>query len=433
MQAKLAADAKAKADAEALKARQAAEEKARVDAQALQAKLAADAKAKADAEALQAKLAADTKAKADAEALQAKLAADAKAKADMQAAQAKLLADQRAKADAEATEKLKAEEEIRQLRLAEEAREAKLLADAKLAADAAAKAASAPKDDSAKAIDNLTFSIETGSKIQKDLLSQFNTTVANKQRDLNDLREENDLSEKGIYKEPKPFKSVAAENSQLEALKAQLAEANKAQKDEITKLTDLYNERLKKFPNKNDALNKAYLEKINELKAAQLKMEQDSAVLISNLERIKAETEIEKKRRIKRAAYENDQGRYAQDVAALKRIKETTKLSSTPLTASDFDFGEDQSNMQIIKNIKNSDSGYYLIIAVHSSAEKRDQFLAKAVAAGRTDVNFFYNVTTSKYYIYYQKFDGLPEATKALEAKGSKPYNGKMAIVKVEN
>ncbi|MBF4487921.1 sprD domain protein [Flavobacterium sp. CSZ] len=362
----------------------------------------------------------------------------------MQAAQAKLLADQRAKADAEATERLQAEEETRQLRLAEEAREAKLLADAKakadaealqakLAADAIAKAASAPKDDTAKAIDDLTQSIENSVKNQKDLLSQFNTTVANKQRDLNDLKEENDLSEKGIYKEPKPFKSVAAENSQLEALKTQLADANRIQKDEIAKLTNLYNERLKKFPNKNDALNKAYLDKINQLKAAQLKMEEDSATLLSNLERIKAETEIEKKRRIKRAAYENDQGRYAQDVAALKRIKETTKISSTPLTASDFDFGEDQSNMQIIKNIKNSDSGYYLIIAVHNSVEKRDQFLAKAVAAGRSDVNFFYNVTTSKYYIYYEKFEGLSEATKALEAKGTKPYNGKMAIVKVEN
>ncbi|KLT69490.1 hypothetical protein AB674_11905 [Flavobacterium sp. ABG] len=366
----------------------------------------------------------------------------------MEAAQAKLLADARAKADAEANEKLQAEEETRQLKLAEEAREAKLLADAKAKADAvalqaklaadaaavaAAKAASAPKDDTARAIDNLTQSLDASGKTQSDLLEQFNATVANKQKDLDDLREENDLSDKGIYKEPKPFKSVAAENSQLEALKSQLADANRIQKDEIAKLTNLYNERLKKVPNKNDALNKAYLEKINQLKAAQLKMEQDSAALLANLERIKAETEIEKKRRIKRAAYENDQGRYEQDLAALKRIKETTKLSNTPLTASDFDFGEDQSNMQIIKNIKNSDNGYYLIVAVHSSVEKRDEFLAKAVASGVSNVNFFYNVTTSKYYIYYDKFEGLSDAQKALEAKGSKPYNGKMVIAKVEN
>ena len=74
-----------------------------------------------------------------------------------------------------------------------------------------------------------------------------------------------------------------------------------------------------------------------------------------------------------------------------------------------------------------------MILAVHSSIEKRDEFLTKAVASGLSNINFFYNITTSKYYIYYEKFDGLQEATKALEAKGKSPYNGKMAIVKVEN
>jgi type IX secretion system PorP/SprF family membrane protein len=462
LQAKLAADAKAKADMEALQAKLLADAKVKADAEATakaqaeaeakqlqlaeearQAKLAADAKAKADADALKAKLAADEKAKADAIALQAKLAADAKAKADAEALQAKQAADAKAKADEEARQaklaadaKAKADAETLQAKLAEEAElQAKLAADAKAKADAdaAAKLAAASKDDSAKEIEALSKAIEAAIKTQKEVFAQFTATVANKQKDLDDLREENDLSEKGIYREPKPFKSVASENSQLEAFKLQLAEANKNSKEELVKLNNLYNERFRKVPNKNDALNKSYLEKINELKAAQLKMEQDSAALLANLERIKAETEIEKKRRIKRAAYENDQGRYNQDLAALKRIKETTKVSNTPLTASDFDFGEDQSNMQIIKNIKNSDSGYYMIIAVHSSVEKRDEFLTKAVAAGRSDINFFYNIATSKYYIYYEKFDGLPEATKALEAKGNKPYNGKMAIVKVEN
>jgi type IX secretion system PorP/SprF family membrane protein len=448
LQAKLAADAKAKADAEALQAKLTADAKAKADAEALQAKLAADAKAKADAEALQAKLAADAKAKADAEALQAKLAADAKAKADAEALQAKLAADAKAKADAEALQaklaadaKAKADAEALQAKLAADAKakadaealQAKLAADAKAKADAEALAAAASKDESAKELDKLAQLVENSGKAQSDLIAQFNATVANKQRDLNDMKEENDLSEKGIYKEPKPFKSVSAENAQIESLRGQIADANRAQKDAISNLTNLYNERLKKVPNKNDALNRAYLEKINELKAAQLKAEQDNIALIANLERIKTETEIEKKRRIKRAAYENDEGRYAQDVAALKRIKETTKVSSTPLTESDFDFGEDQSNMQIIKNIKNSESGYYLIIAVHNSVEKRDEFLTKAVAAGRSDVNFFYNVTTSKYYIYYEKHEDLSGATKALEAKGSKPYNSRMVIVKVEN
>jgi type IX secretion system PorP/SprF family membrane protein len=476
-QAKLEAEAKAKADAEALQARLIADAKAKADAET-QAKLEADAKAKADMEALQAQLLADAKVKADAEATakakadaeakqlreaeEARLAADAKAKADAEAKQlkeaeeARLAAEAKAKADAEALQaklaadaKAKADAEAKQLKEAEEARlaaEAKAKADAealqaKLAADAKAKAdaeerariAASAKDEMAKAIDNLSESIELSSKAQDDLLAEFKATVANKQKDLDDLKEENDLSEQGIYKEPKPFKSATAENNQIEALKVKIAEANRSQNAEIARLTSLYTERVKKIPNRNDALNKSYLERINQLKTAQIQAEKDNAEMLASLERIKSETEIERKRRIKRAAYENDQGRYAQDVAALKRIKETTKQSNTPLTENDFDFGEDQSNMQIIKNIKNSESGYYMIIAVHSSVEKRDEFLTKAVAAGRTDINFFYNVTTSRYYIYYEKFDGLAEAQKALEAKGNQPYNGRMAIVKVEN
>ncbi len=450
LQAKLAAEAKlkAKADALALQAKLAADAKAKVAAAALLAKETADAKAKADAEA-KAKLAAEAKAKADADALvaeakvkakadaDAKLAADAKAKADAVALQVKLAADAKAKADADAKAKLEADSKAKadadalQEKLAQDAAlKEKQAADALAAANAAANAA---KDETAKSIDNLTTMFDSSYKTQTDLLNQLTATVAKKQKDLNDLREENDLSEKGIYKEPKPFKSVASENSELEALKMQIAQVNREQKDALARLTSLYNERLKKVPNKNDALNKSYLAKIEALKAEQLKAERDNADLIASLEKIKLETEIERKRRIKRAAFENDQGRYQQDVATLNRIKETTKLSSTALTANDFDFGDEQSNMQIIKNVKNAESGYYLIIAVHSSTDKRNQFLTKAVSAGQSNINFFYNVSSSKYYIYYDKYDDLQEASKALETKGSKPYNGKMSIVKIEN
>ncbi|HWS59505.1 MAG TPA: PorP/SprF family type IX secretion system membrane protein, partial [Flavobacterium sp.] len=198
-QAKLAADAKAKADALA-KAKLAADAKAKADALA-QAKLAADAKAKADALA-QAKLSADAKAKADALA-QAKLAADAKAKADA-LAQAKLAADAKAKADALA--------------------QAKLAADAKAKADSIAKTKVLQKDDIAKSMDNIAVSLENAKKTQQQLLTNLNATVSAKQKDLQDMKEENDLSEKGIFKEPKPFKSTAGENNALETLNLQIAE-----------------------------------------------------------------------------------------------------------------------------------------------------------------------------------------------------------------
>ena len=86
--AKLAADAKAKADAEAQQARLAAAEKAKADAESARVKLLADNKAKADAaQAQRLKLAADAKAKADAEAAARKTAIAAKPAPQKTAAQ----------------------------------------------------------------------------------------------------------------------------------------------------------------------------------------------------------------------------------------------------------------------------------------------------------------------------------------------------------
>ncbi len=88
--------------------------------------------------------------------------------------------------------------------------------------------------------------------------------------------------------------------------------------------------------------------------------------------------------------------------------------------------------MQIVKNIENLDGGFYLVVAAHKDEAKRDAFIKKAIEAGQTNIDFFYNVSTSTYYIYYQKFSDIQDATQAHEQKGSKPYNAKMVIVKVE-
>ena len=461
--AKLAADAKVKTDALA-KEKLAADEKAKTDAlnkpkaatvsipkvdAVAQAKLAADAKAKADALA-QAKLAADAKAKADALA-QAKLAADAKAQADA-LAQAKLAADAKAKADALAQEKLAAyakakADALAQEKLAADAKakadalaQAKLAADAKAKADALAqaktdsiaKAKVIPKDDIAKSMDNIAVLLENSKKTQQQLLTNLNATVSAKQKDLQEMKEENDLSEKGIFKEPKPFKSTAGENNALEALNLQIAEVNKIQNDKIKELEGLYNQRIKKVSDTNEALNQYYLKTIQTLKTEQSQAVQSNKDLVSSLEKIKIATEIEKKRRIKRASFVNEQDRFTQDKATLNRIKETTPYSATPLKAADFDYGEEQANMQILKSIKNVDSGFYLVVAVHSDVAKRDAFLTKAVASGQSNINFFYDVNTSKYFIYYDKFDNIEEAKKALLTKGSTPYNSKMSIAKIE-
>ena len=454
-QAKLAADAKAKADAEAAQkaaaekarlAKLAADAKVKADAEAQQ-KAAADAKAKADAEAerlRQEKLAADAKAKADAEAAQ-KAAADAKAKADAEAErlrQEKLLADAKAKADAEAAQKAAAEAKAKADAETERLRLAKLAADAKAIADAEAEkirlaklAAAAPvvKDDSAKAIDNLAKQAEESSKMQQSLIAQLDQKVANKAKELRDMKEENDLSEQGIVREPQEIKSTSNDNAAIESLKSQIAGLNKMQEDNIAKIKNLFDDRIKKGASATDALSVSYLKSIDQLKAEQAVSVQSNSKLVQTLENIKVAVEIEKKRRIKRANSLNDTDRLAQDQATLKRIKESTKVSATPLKESDFDFGEEQSNMQIMKRVSNTPSGYYMIMAVHKDIAKRDAFLTKAVASGMKNVAFYYDANTSSYYIYSTMFDNLQEAQQEIKTKASNPSTSKMVIIKVEN
>jgi len=202
----------------------------------------------------------------------------------------------------------------------------------------------------------------------------------------------------------------------------------------IKELEGLYSQRLKNVSNKNDETNQYYLETIKNLKEEQVQSKRSKANLVSTLETIRVATEFERKRRIKRAVYDNQDDRYLKDKATLTRIKVTTPLSEVPLKSEDFDFGEEQSSsVQIIKGVPNIENGYYLIIAVHNDKDKRDDFLEKVVSTGQSNVNFFFDVTTSKYFIYYEKFDYVNGAMKALEKKGSQPYNGKMSLVKIEN
>jgi type IX secretion system PorP/SprF family membrane protein len=444
-QAKLVAEQKAQEAADA-QAKLVAEQKAQEEADA-QAKLVAEQKAQEAADA-QAKLVAEQKAQEAADA-QAKLVAEQKAQ-EAADAQAKLVAEQKAQEAAEAQAKLVAAQKAQEaadaqakLVAAQKAQEAadaqaKLVAEQKAqeAADAQVKdeLISNPKDQLGQSMKEVAKLTEDSKVEQNELLKEFDDLVKIKDKDLKDLKEENDLSDQGIAVKPRPFKSITAENNKLNAIKSDLDQIIKTRNNKIKELNDLYEERMAVESFKMDPVNLYYKKEIKRLESEQLKTVQTKAILETQLNSIKAATEFEKRRRIKRADFDNEEDRYAQDRAMLQNIKRTTVLRDTPLKSEDFDFGEEQSNnIQILKNIKNVENGYYLIIAVHNDIERRNNFVTKVIASGRTDVDFFYDVNTSKFYIYYDKFDNINQANEAMEAKGSRPYNIKMSLVKIEN
>ncbi len=438
--AKAKADKEAKVEAGKQARIKLAEETQAKAEEVVKLKLEEEATAKSNTDEIE-KLRLEAEAKAD-EVTRLKLEAEVKAKLEEEAriklAEEKLRIEENAKLKKEEA-RLKLEEEER-LRLEAET-QAKVIEQERLEAEKKIDTVQldgvlviTPTDKLAIGINSLTKLTDKSKIEQQNLILKLEEKIASKKQDLDDLKEENDLSEQGIYGAPKAFKSVSAENAAIEGLKLSIENLIESQNLKITELERLYNERLKTVPNKSDEANKLYQRKIAELKSEQSEAIRSKENLVSTLEDIKVATDFERKRRIKRAAYDNEEDRYVKDRATLNKIKRFTSVSSVQLTEEDFDFGEEQSgNITIVKDIKNVESGYYLVLAVHNDVEKRDAFLTKAVSMGLTNINFFYDVNTSKYYIYYEKFNSIGKANKAMKSKGSEPYNSKISMVKIEN
>ncbi len=277
--------------------------------------------------------------------------------------------------------------------------------------------------------------IDDSKKNQTETVTKFKSLVDSKEKELLDMRKANDDSEKGIVSEQKEveFQSGAVANRAIETLKAEITQNAAAQAQFIREYETLAAERLKKVPNKNDLVNQDYARTIERLKQDKVQADRQNADLLSRLEKIKVETEIEKKRRIKRATFDSNDAKFQKDRATLAQIKSSTSPTNQVFTPTDFNYGdEDQANMQIVKNVDNISPGFYMVLAAHKDEAKRDEFVRKAIQAGQTNIDFFYNVNNSTYYIYTNQYSEIDQATTALEAKGNKPYNGKMVIIKVE-
>jgi hypothetical protein len=62
-----------------------------------------------------------------------------------------------------------------------------------------------------------------------------------------------------------------------------------------------------------------------------------------------------------------------------------------------------------------------------------DEFLSELRSKGVTNTGYFFDAESAKYFVYNKKFNDLETALKALQTKENLSYQGKMAIVKVEN
>ena len=407
-----------------------AEEQARLAAEE-QARLAAEEQTRLAAEE-QARITAEEKANPSAEE-QARIAAEEQARLATEE-QARIAAEEQARIAAEEQARLAALETTRLAALEQTRLDAE--EQARLAAENEAKESLIinPTDNIGISISELSSQTDKSSITQAQLLVNLQAAVDIKEKDLKDLKDENDLSEQNIYVEPKPFKSISEENEAIELIKIDLDEIILRQKKKIVELESLLQARVVSVTDPLDETNLYYKNKIATLKSEQEKAIRNRESLVSSLEQISIATDFERKRRIKQAAFDNDQDRYTQDRNRLNSLKQNVSTNNTPLNSEDLDFGRERnSSIQILKNVENAESGYYLVLAVHGEVIKRDEFLVQVISSGDKEVDFFFDVNTSEYYIYSKKFDSMEEVNRERSTQLDKPFNQNINIIKIEN
>jgi type IX secretion system PorP/SprF family membrane protein len=344
--------------------------------------------------------------------------------------QDRIATEEQARQLAEEQPRIAAQEQI----IVDTEEQARLVAEEEVRIAAEKLLISNPTDNVGKSISALTLETERSNETQIQLIVDLESAVAIKENDLKELKEENDLSEQNIYVAPKPFKSLSEENEAIERLKISLDTIRSDQNKKIAALESLLAERVISFTDPIDETNLYFKNKIDILKLEQEKVIRNRESLVSSLEQISIATDFERKRRIKRATFDNDQDRYTQDRNTLDSLKQNVTLRITELSLELIDFGRERNNnIQILKNIEQTESGYYLILAIHSTVIKRDKFLVQVISSGNKEVDFFFNVSTSEYYIYSKRFDNINETQRELASKSDEPYNEKLNIIKIEN
>ena len=344
--------------------------------------------------------------------------------------QDRIATEEQARQVAEEQPRIAAQEQI----IVDTEEQARLVAEEEVRIAAEKLLISNPTDNVGKSISALTLETERSNETQIQLIVDLESAVAIKENDLKELKEENDLSEQNIYIAPKPFKSLSEENEAIERLKISLDTIRSDQNKKIAALESLLAERVISFTDPIDETNLYFKNKINILKLEQEKAIRNRDLLVSSLEQISIATDFERKRRIKRATFDNAQDRYTQDRNTLDSLKQNVTLRINQLSLELIDFGRERNNnIQILKNIEQTESGYYLILAIHSTVIKRDKFLVQVISSGNKEVDFFFNVSTSEYYIYSKRFDNINETQRELASKSDEPYNEKLNIIKIEN
>ena len=310
--------------------------------------------------------------------------------------------------------------------------------------------------------ERLRLVLEANKNIQDILISKLDSLVYTMNEDLSELKntEIEDL-ERSKQLEAQSYESISKTSQLSLQLKKDLAEnrkvysglMNKAQRIALEK-----NNEYKKKVRENSKADTAKPDKEVAIIDIYKKMELDQArrdelneALLKKIDSLGGEKKIELKRRISKATFYSREARNFDDKLALVRLKKyqneaqksqsqnTVHKKVNQLNLREIKEAVEQdtltavnrSKIQVLDNLKEVPTGYYIVLGDFIEAEDRDQFIMKLIDTGEFNSSFFFNVNILSYYVFTKFFYTEEEALYEYKQKSGQELYEKMLIVKI--
>ncbi len=291
----------------------------------------------------------------------------------------------------------------------------------------------------------LKLVLKANKDVQDLLLTKLDSLVYTVNEDVEKLKttEFSDIENAKLL-ENQSAEKIAQTNEVLMQLKRDMAENRKNYSLLVNKIqianqeeNSIYKKSVREAGKNNP--NDQLFEDIDKIKNEQEKNEKLNNKLLTKIDALNTERNIELKKRIKMATFYSEEARTYDDKIAEEKLKryrrnaETKqKIVLTKETKLNTKMFSNTVNIQVFKNLDDVKKGFYLVTRVFKDAKERDAFVMKLIDSGDINASFFYDFNTFSYYVFSDIFKTVGEALSAFKQKDNTKYHEKMFIVNIK-
>lgn len=299
-------------------------------------------------------------------------------------------------------------------------------------------------------VEKLKLVLEANKNIQVVLVAKLQSLVSDMRQDV-ELLKKQDIPDLETSKnlEQKSTDNLIKTNEALQILKKDLAENRKTYTGimyDVQRITIETNNEYKKKARENarKPADVVALDDIKKMQVEQDKNDKLNKLLFNKIEVINLERISVIKNKMKMATFYSEESRSFDDKMALERLKRYKKAAILNQSEdkykikeknepSGFKKGFKTIDIEVIKNLKDTKNGFYLVLGIFKEAKERDSFVMKLMDSGEVETTFFYNNNSFTYYVYTKSFLTVNEALKGFKEVENKKMHDKMKVVKLEN